>query len=68
MSELLIAKSVIKALIKQKKNICVAESITGGGLGEALTQIPGASKVFVGGVIAYSDELKVSELGVSKAD
>ena len=68
MSELLIAKSVIKALIKQKKSICVAESITGGGLGEALTQIPGASKVFVGGVIAYSDELKVSELGVSKAD
>jgi len=67
-SELLIAKSVIKALIKQKKSICVAESITGGGLGEALTQIPGASKVFVGGVIAYSDELKVSELGVSKAD
>ena len=65
MSELLIAKSVIKALIKQKKSICVAESITGGGLGEALTQIPGASKVFVGGVIAYSDELKVSELGVS---
>ena len=68
MSELLIAKLVIKALTKQKKSICVAESITGGGLGQVLTQIPGASKVFVGGVITYSDELKVSELGVSKAD
>ena len=68
MSEQLIAKSVVKALTKQKKSICVAESITGGGLGQVLTQIPGASKVFVGGVITYSDELKVSELGVSKSD
>ena len=68
MSELLIAKSVIKALIKQRKSICVAESITGGGLGQVLTQIPGSSKVFIGGVITYSDELKVSELGVSKGD
>ena len=68
MSEQLIAKSVIKALTKQRKSICVAESITGGGLGEALTQIPGSSKVFVGGVITYSDDLKVSELGVSKGD
>jgi len=67
-SEQLIAKSVIKALIKQNKSICVAESITGGGLGQVLTQIPGSSKVFVGGVIAYSDELKFSELGVSKSD
>ena len=68
MSEQLIAKSVIKALTKQKKSICVAESITGGGLGQVLTQIPGSSKVFIGGVITYSDELKVSELGVSKSD
>jgi len=67
-SEQLIAKSVIKALTKQKKSICVAESITGGGLGQVLTQIPGSSKVFIGGVIAYSDELKVSELDVSKSD
>ena len=68
MNELLIAKSVIKLLVKQKKSICVAESITGGGLGEALTQIPGSSKVFIGGVIAYSDDLKVSQLGVTKTE
>jgi len=67
-SEQLIATSVIKALIKQNKSICVAESITGGGLGQVLTQIPGSSKVFVGGVIAYIDELKVSELGVNKSE
>ena len=68
MSNLIIAKSVIKALIKAKKSISVAESITGGGLASALTDITGASKVFVGGVVAYSDQIKVSELGVSKSD
>lgn len=68
MSNLIIAKSVIKALIKAKKSISVAESITGGGLAAALTDIAGASKAFVGGVIAYNDEIKVIELGVSKSD
>lgn len=68
MSNLIIAKSVIKALIKAKKSISVAESITGGGLAAALTDIAGASKTFVGGVVAYNDEIKVIELGVSKSD
>lgn len=68
MSNLIIAKSVIKALIKAKKSISVAESITGGGLAAALTDIAGASKAFVGGVVAYNDEIKVIELGVSKSD
>ena len=68
MSNLIIAKSVIKALIKAKKSISVAESITGGGLAAALTDIAGASQAFVGGVVAYNDEIKVIELGVSKSD
>lgn len=68
MSNLIIAKSVIKALIKAKKSISVAESITGGGLAAALTDIAGASKAFMGGVVAYNDEIKVIELGVSKSD
>jgi nicotinamide-nucleotide amidase len=63
-----VAKSVIKALIKRKQDLAVAESITGGGLAAALTDIAGASEVFVGGVVAYSDQIKVSELGVSKSD
>jgi nicotinamide-nucleotide amidase len=67
-SDLEVAKSVVKKLSKIRKSLSVAESITGGGLGQVLTQIPGASKVFVGGVITYSDELKVSELSVSKSD
>ena len=68
MSDLEVAKSVVKKLSKIKKSLSVAESITGGGLASALTDIPGASKVFIGGVIAYSGQVKINELSISKAD
>jgi nicotinamide-nucleotide amidase len=47
--------------------IGVAESCTGGMLGERLTAVPGSSDVFYGGVIAYHDSLKRSLLGVANA-
>ncbi len=59
-----LASTVIKLLQDKKKSISVAESCTGGGLGAELTSIPGASKTFLGGVIAYSDEIKKKILGV----
>jgi nicotinamide-nucleotide amidase len=51
-----------------KMTLSVAESCTGGLLGERLTNIPGSSDVFVGGVIAYHNDLKKALLGVNVAD
>lgn len=59
-------KTIIKRLAKLKKTVSVAESITAGGLAAAITEIAGASKVFLGGVIVYSDEAKIKQLGISK--
>ena len=60
----MIASSVVKRLTKKKVTLSVAESITGGGLAAAITEIAGSSKVFLGGVIAYADEIKVNQLDV----
>ncbi len=60
----MIAQSIVKKLTKKKATLCVAESITGGGLAAAITDVAGSSKVFMGGVIAYDDAIKISELKV----
>ncbi len=49
------------------ETLAVAESCTGGALGGAITDVPGSSRAFLGGVIAYSNELKVRLLGVASA-
>ena len=48
----------------QGRTLCTAESLTGGGIGAALTAVPGASAVFKGGIISYTDEVKREVLGV----
>ena len=68
MSSPVLAKSIVKKLTKKGLSLSVAESVTAGGLASELTKIAGSSKVFKGGVIAYSDEVKISELKISKAD
>ena len=45
--------------------VSVAESCTAGLLGSVITDQPGSSAYFIGGVIAYSDEVKRTQLGVS---
>ena len=53
---------VLKAL--SGKTLATAESCTGGGIGAALTAIPGSSAVYKGGVISYTNEIKQNVLGV----
>lgn len=47
------------------KTLATAESCTGGGIGAALTAVPGSSAVYKGGVISYTNEIKTALLGVS---
>ncbi|MCX7940672.1 MAG: CinA family nicotinamide mononucleotide deamidase-related protein [Endomicrobia bacterium] len=51
---------------KQRKTLAVAESCTGGLLANRITNIPGSSFYFLGGVVAYSNTLKAKLLGVKK--
>jgi nicotinamide-nucleotide amidase len=47
-------------------SLATAESCTGGLVAERLTRVPGSSDVFVGSIVAYADEVKVSALGVPR--
>ena len=55
-------------LTKAQQTLSVAESCTGGGLGAMLTDIPGSSNYFMGGIIAYANQVKTSLLNVSSTD
>jgi nicotinamide-nucleotide amidase len=48
----------------QRLTLATAESCTGGMVGARITSVPGASDVYVGGVVSYSDDVKHSQLGV----
>lgn len=56
---------VIKAL--KGKTLVTAESCTGGGIGAALTSVPGSSEVFKGGIICYTNWVKENILEVNPA-
>ena len=55
---------IIKKL--EGKTLVTAESCTGGGIGAALTAVPGSSKVYKGGIISYTNDVKADQLGVSR--
>lgn len=62
-----LANIVLKEMRTMECTVAVAESCTGGRLSDAFTNIPGASKVFSGGVVCYSNEAKMSALNVPEA-
>ncbi len=59
-----LAEKVIKTLRDRSLHIAAAESITGGLIGATLTAVPGASKIYLGGVVSYATRLKTALLGV----
>lgn len=60
-----LCSNVLKAL--KGKTLATAESCTGGAIGAAITGISGASAVFKGGIISYTNEIKEKLLGVDGA-
>jgi len=54
----------VRLLAQHKKTLALAESCTGGGIANRITNVPGASAVFPGGYITYSNESKQKNLGV----
>lgn len=61
--------SVVGQLLQEVgETLAVAESCTGGGLGSMLTSVPGSSNYFLGGIISYDNQVKISLLGVNPDD
>lgn len=60
-------EQIFTYLSERGETISVAESLTAGGLADALTSAQGSSSVFVGGIIAYRNEIKSTMLDVDPA-
>ena len=53
---------ILESLVSRGESLSVAESLTGGGLAQAFTSLPGSSQIFKGSVTAYQSEVKSSLL------
>ncbi len=62
--EIELEEVLVKALVSKKKSVATAESCTGGSLAHRITQVPGASEIFLGGAITYSNQEKIRQLKV----
>jgi PncC family amidohydrolase len=56
-------EQIIQLLVERRETLAVAESCTGGLIGHLITEVPGCSDVFLGGVIVYANSLK-EKIGV----
>ncbi len=59
---------LVQHLMERGKTLATAESCTGGLLGKCITDVSGASAVYPGGVISYSNAVKAAVLGVNEDD
>lgn len=60
------AKTLVDLLSARELVCATAESCTGGGVASAITDVPGSSAVFAGGVVSYANEVKHDVLGVKE--
>ena len=61
-----VAKAVVSYLMTKSITLSVAESCTGGMVSEAITSVEGASKIYLGGVCSYTEQMKMQVLGVKE--
>ena len=61
-------KEIAKLLISQNKTLSVAESCTGGKISSIITSVSGSSNFLKGGIIAYSNQVKIDSLAVKQKD
>ena len=61
-----LSQKIVKLLIKKKLKVSFAESCTGGLLSSSISSISGSSKVFILGLVTYSNQSKINTLKVSK--
>ena len=57
-------EEVLESLAAREKTLVTAESCTGGLLGKLITDVPGASRVYLGGAVTYAYEMKEKLLGI----
>jgi PncC family amidohydrolase len=62
----MLIESISEHLLARGWHLAVAESATGGLMGHMITKVPGSSRYFLGGVIAYANEVKQGALGVQE--
>ncbi len=63
-----IQEALVPLLAKKNLKLATAESLTGGMIGQMITCVPGASRVYECGIVSYCDRIKQEVLGVDRAD
>ena len=62
------AQEIVEVAASKSVKVGTAESLTGGLIGKAITAIPGASDIYAGGIVSYTNEVKHAQLGVAQED